>query len=171
MQQVSSNTDRDPDQGCFQCPVPPDQSAATLRCGCRQVAVTVAEASIDGFTVLVDAKLIGRLRFDRSWMLKHFDASFEVAPQWLYNEQNGAAQIGLRRMRDWSKPHRRSANSRFRRRFESGDDSNASLAFAGIALIVFVALALPGIGDSLGTAPRINSAITAFAKFVSSLVR
>lgn len=170
MQEVSRNTDREPGKACFQCPVPADQSAGTIRSGRRQINVTVAETSIDGFTVLVDAKLIGRMSFGRPWILTHLDTIFEVGPEWLYNAPDGFAQIGLRRIRELSKPQRPKVKPGSSKRLISVDGSTTSLAFAGIVLFIFLSLALPGFGDNLGTAPRINAAVSTFAQLLSSLL-
>ena len=145
--------------GFFNCPVQADQSKAVIRVGRRKAIATVQETSIDGFTVLVPPQYGGVLKVGRPWLLDYQGAQIEVHPQWFFNSPDGRVQMGLRRMRDLTppKPIRRSLLLRYGgRRYE--DPSYSAAVYGGFVLMLFALLALPGLGDNLGTADRIQSA-------------
>lgn len=143
----------------FRCPVLKDHSKALIRIGRRALAVSVQETSIDGFTVLVSPKLTSRLKVGRPWVLEYDGARTEVHPQWMFNSPDGYVQVGLRRLRDLTKPppaHWASGKARTR----IHKDSNfAAIAFSGFVMALFLLMAMPGLGDRLGTSERIQSAL------------
>ncbi len=146
--------------GFFRCPVQADQSKAVIRVGRRKAVATIQETSIDGFTVLVPPQYGGVLKVGRPWLLEYQGARIEVHPQWFFNSPDGRVQMGLRRMRDLTPPEpiRRSLLLRYAgRRYE--DPSYSAAVFGGFVLTLFSLMALPGLGDSLGTANRIQSAV------------
>jgi len=148
------------DAGFFRCPVQADQSKAVIRVGHRKAMAMVQETSIDGFTVLVPPKYGSVLKVGRPWLLEYQGARIEVHPQWFFNSPDGRVQMGLRRMRDLTPPEpiRRSLLLRYAgRRYE--DPSYSAAVFGGFVLALFTLMALPGLGDSLGTANRIQSAV------------
>ena len=93
-------------------------------------------------------------------MLEHDGARIEIHPQWFFNAPNGYVQVGLRRLRDLTPPEpiRNSLLARFGGR-KYDDPSYSSIAFGGFVLFLFSLMALPGLGDSLGTASRIQSTV------------
>lgn len=148
------------DTGFFRCPVQADQSKAVIRVGRRKAIATVQETSIDGFTVLVPPKYSGVLKVGRVWLLDYQGARIEVHPQWFFSSPDGRVQMGLRRMRDLTPPEpiRRSLLLRYAgRRYE--DPSYSAAVFGGFVLALFSLMALPGLGESLGTANRIQTAV------------
>lgn len=148
------------DAGFFRCPVQADQSKAVIRVGRRKAVATVQETSIDGFTVLVPAKSGGVLKVGRTWLLEYQGCRIEVNPEWFFNSPDGRVQMGLRRLRDLTPPEpiRRSLLLRCTgRRYE--DPSYTAAVFGGFVLALFSLMSLPGLGDSLGTAHRIQSAV------------
>ena len=52
---------------------------------------------------------------------------------------------------------------------DSGIGSGA--AYGGFVLVLFCVMSLPGIGDQLGTAPRIESALALMGENISDVVR
>jgi hypothetical protein len=93
-------------------------------------------------------------------MLEYQGARIEVHPQWFFNAPDGHVQMGLRRLRDLTPPQpiRKSLLARFGgKRYE--DPSHAAAAFGGFVLVLFSLMALPGLGDSLGTSSRIQSTV------------
>lgn len=148
------------DPNFFRCPVQAEQSEALVRDGRRRTRVLVQETSIDGFTILVSPKDSSRLRVGRNWVLEHQGARIEVHPQWMFNSPDGHVQMGLRRLRDLTPPDpiKTSLLTRFGgRRYE--DPSYAAAAFGGFVLFLFSLMALPGLGDKLGTSVRIQRAV------------
>lgn len=127
--------------------------------GRRKFLVGVQESAIDGFTVLVTPREARKLKVGRPWTLEHQDAMTRVHPQWFFNSPDGYVQIGLRRMEDVTPVPRirRSVFSRFFGPRYSTPRASA-LTLATIILVLFGFLAMPGIGDRLGTSPRIRAA-------------
>lgn len=143
----------------FRCPVQSEQSKAVILVGRRKINATVQETSIDGFTVLVGPKDAPKLKVGRPWVLEYDGTRIQIHPQWFFNSPDGHAQMGLRRLRDLTQPDpiRRSWLTRFGgSRYEN--PNNAAVAFGGFVLFLFALMALPGFGERLGTAARIQDA-------------
>lgn len=144
----------------FRCPVSGDLAEAQIRSGRKAFRVGVQETSIDGYTVLVGSKEAKKLKVGRPWVLEHQGAYTEVHPQWFFNSPDGQIQIGLRRMRDVTPPPRvrrsllvRWGGCRY------ADPSVSSAMYGGFVLLLFALLALPGLGDRLGTSERIQTGL------------
>ena len=156
----------------FRCPVHEDQGQAVLCSRRRRLDVRVQETSIDGFTVLVKPQDANRLAIGRPWVLEYNDARVEVHGQWFFNAPDGHVQMGLRRLRDLTQPVKSRMSFFNRRRNSSSYGSGFSgVAFSGVLLLVFVVLALPGVGDALGTAPQIENALMWLYTGVSDILR
>jgi len=79
--------------------------------------------------------------------------------------------MGLRRLRDLTKPvDPRPALSKGRS-VNSYGSGFSGVFFSGILLLVFLVLAMPGLGDALGTAPRIEEAVKWLYSGFSDLLR
>ena len=144
----------------FRCPVQEEQSEAVIRVGRRKACASVQETSIDGFTVIVPPKYTSVLKVGRPWLMQYDGAKIEVHPEWFFNAPDGHVQMGLRRLRDLTPPEpiRRSLLLRYGgRRYE--DPSFSAAIFGGFVLALFSLMAMPGLGDSLGTSDRIQSAL------------
>jgi hypothetical protein len=144
----------------FRCPIQSELADARIRSGRRLFRVTVQETSIDGYTVLVGPKESQKLKVGKPWVLEFQDSFTEVHPQWFFNAADGNIQIGLRRMRDVTPPPRvrRSLLVRWGG-FRYADPSISSAMYGGFVLLMFSLLALPGLGDQLGTSSRIQAAL------------
>ena len=141
----------------FRCPVQPDQGDAKILIGRRRVRACVQETSIDGFTVLIAPQEAPRLKVGKLWVLQYSGARFEVHPQWFFHAPDGHVQMGLRRMRDLTEPEKIGSWAPFGKTSRQDDSRNSTLVFAGLVLLLFTAMALPGLGDQLGTAARIHA--------------
>lgn len=156
---MSAEKSENQEAGFFRCPVQVDQSKAVIRVGRRKALASVQETSIDGFTVLVPANYAHVLKVGRAWVLEYQGAKIEVHPEWFFNSPDGRVQMGLRRMRDLTPPEpiRKSLLLRYAgRRYE--DPSYSAAVFGGFVLALFSLMALPGLGDRLGTSSRIQNA-------------
>lgn len=148
------------EEAFFRCPVQEENSRAIIRVGRRKVRATIQETSIDGFTALVSPHDSAKLKVGRPWLLEYAGARIEIHPQWFFNAPDGNVQVGLRRLRDLTPPEpiRNSLLARYGgRKYE--DPSYSSLAFGGFVLFLFSLMALPGLGDQLGTATRIQETL------------
>lgn len=154
-----ANSDADDHFTFFRCPVSEDRSKGSIRIGRRSLVVTVQETSIDGFTVLVSPKLTSRLKVGRPWVLEYDGSRTEVHPQWMFHSPDGYVQVGLRRLRDLTKPPSINHSlAKARTRIHS-DSNYAALAFGGFVMALFLLMAMPGLGDRLGTSERIQGAL------------
>ena len=137
-----------------------DNAIGIIRDRRKKVKATVQETSIDGFTVLMSPQNSSKLNVGRPWVLEHDGAKIEVHPQWFFNAPDGHVQIGLRRLRDLTPPPpiRSSLLSRVGGRHYA-DPSVSAVTFGGFVLFLFCLMALPGLGDRLGTSDRIQDGI------------
>ncbi|TWU46313.1 hypothetical protein Poly51_57090 [Rubripirellula tenax] len=148
---------KETDTGFFRCPVSSEQGQAIVRVGRRNFPAQVQETSIDGFTILVSAKHASKLKVGRPWVLQHDGTRVEVHPQWMFNSPDGTVQLGLRRLRDLTRPtptKKSLLSSIGGRRYE--DPTYSAVAFGGFVLFLFSLMSLPGLGDRLGTSDRIQ---------------
>ncbi|MDC0288051.1 hypothetical protein OAM37_04680 [bacterium] len=160
------------DPSYYRCPVHEDHAEAVLCSRRRRLDVLVQETSIDGFTVLVKPQDADRLAIGRPWVLEYSGARVEVHGQWFFNSPDGHVQMGLRRLRDLTKTGASSQSFLFRLRPPAIHDLGFSgVIYSGLLLAVFLVLAMPGIGDALGTAPKIESAVIWLWSGVGNLVR
>ncbi|MEM9364487.1 MAG: hypothetical protein AAGD07_00720 [Planctomycetota bacterium] len=162
-----STTTQEP--GFFRCPVPLEQSQGALVIGRSRFTIEVAEASIDGFTVIIPACSAHRVRLGQPWVLRHDGAKLEVHPQWFFNDPEGHVQVGLRRLRDLTPQP--SIGGWFPK-FSSGrridESSPTPLVFTGSVLILLLALELPGLGDALGTSGRVQAGLVWVGEGISN---
>ncbi len=141
----------------YRCPVQADQSRATIKIGRRKIQAIIHEASIEGFTVLVEPRYSKRLSVGIPWILVYNGAKLEIQAQWFFHAPDGHIQIGLRRLRDLTEPKRvRSCWPVFGSRQRVEESGQSTIAFAGFVLVLVVTMAMPGIGEKLGTAGHIN---------------
>jgi hypothetical protein len=153
-------------RGFFRCPVQQDQASAELWIGRRRLAATLQETSIDGFTLVVEASMAVHLQVGRPWILQTSAERSEVHVEWLFHAPGGAVQLGVRRLRDLTplpsfnswRPRLLIQGSTNRR---VGHSATPELLFFALLACLFGALSLPGIGDQLGTAPRIRRVVQA----------
>ncbi len=144
----------------FRCPVQSEHGTAVIRIGLRKVRATVQETSIDGFTVLVPPRETAKLKVGRTWVLEYDGTRNEIHPQWLFNSPDGNVQMGLRRIRDLTKPEpiHNSWLARYGGRQYENPSTSAAI-FGGFVLCLFALMATPGLGDRLGTADRIEDTV------------
>jgi len=145
----------------FRCPVAVERSVAVIKIGRRPIKTLVHEASIDGFTVLVDSADANRLILGKPWILLHDHAKLEVHAQWFFHADDGNVQVGLRRLRDLTKPPAIGGWFPSLAGTPREDGSSGSLLFVSASLIAMASLAMPGVGDALGTSGKIQKAFGA----------
>ncbi|MEM1228287.1 MAG: hypothetical protein AAGJ40_21565 [Planctomycetota bacterium] len=159
-------------KGFFRCPVHSECGDASIRIGRRRTNATISEASIDGFTVLIESVDADRLRLGILWTLFYDDAIFEVHPQWLFHAPDGNVQVGLRRLRDLT-PEPTIGRRRFRWIGRNGhhtvgqfDDGPPVMLFGSLFLIA--AVTLPFTGDALGTRAPIQNGVRHITQMIGS---
>ncbi|MDA8743493.1 hypothetical protein N9N28_02565 [Rubripirellula amarantea] len=144
----------------FRCALDEAHSRGRITVGRKTATVQVQDTSIDGFTVLISKKEAGKLKVGQSWILEHDGTRFEVNAQWFFNAPDGTVQVGLRRLRDLTPPPKLQCASLWGRLGGGVSQSATSAAgFGGFVMVLFCAMALPGLGEQLGTAARIQGAV------------
>ena len=156
----------------FRCPVSDEQSGGKIHVGRRQFSIRVQETSIDGYTVLVTPREAKKLKVGRPWALHHQGSITEVHPQWFFNSPEGQLQIGLRRLRDLTPSDPTGGSLLVRMGGMKYANPNVSAPiYGGFVLFLFAVLALPGIGDQLGTSTRIQGVIRSIVAGVNETLR
>lgn len=162
MYNVQEHTDVEPRE-FYRCAVPEEKQSAKLSTGMSTIKVRVIEKSINGCTMLVKKKYARKLRGKGPFTL-HFDQTkVEVAELNISDAPTkGYVQVGAVNAKDMTPPEK-IKSSWWPSRSQQPD--NAQIVFAGFVLILFCAMAMPGLGEKLGTSDRIQNA---FRWFVSS---
>jgi hypothetical protein len=143
----------------FRIPVVSENNEGVIRVGRQKAKVSITETSIDGFTVVATPRNAKKMQSGGPWVLEYDEARTEIHPQWIFNAPDGRVQMGLRRLRDLTKPP--SVKPSLLSRFIGGRAANPSISasvYGGFVLVLFAMLAMPGIGDQLGTSRRIQDA-------------
>lgn len=146
----------------FRCPVQHDQARVQLRIAGRRIPATLCETSIDGFTLTLTSAQAKFIRLGKPWILKTSGERTEVHAEWLFHAPDGTLQLGLRRMRDLtpSEEPRGVVFTGRALRSHTASAASSEIAFAGLVIFLILTLSMPGIGDTLGTAPRVRNAAT-----------
>ncbi len=142
----------------FRCSIAPEHSCAVLRIGWRQFPTNVVDTSRDGFTIRCSPPIAARLEGKRA-RLTFRSETWEIEPYRSYSESDDSKQIGCRRIRDLTrvKEPKTSLLSLWGPRISASNDPGLLM----FLLVVFIiaCVSMPGLGDKLGTAPRIRSGI------------
>lgn len=150
----------------FRCNVV-GKNAAMLRVGRTARKVSVREASGSGFTIGLDAKTAKRIKCGKRYELRYDERRLLVLAEAFVETIDGEARLRIGTVHEYE-PRERWA---FRLPFTSGrkimsHDSavNNGAAYGGFVLVLFCVMALPGIGEQLGTAPKIHEALALMQK-------
>lgn len=166
-------TDSSRASGFFRCPVQRDQSRASIQIGYGRVPAVLQETSIDGFTLTVAPRYASRLRLGRPWLLKTASEKAEVHAEWVFHAPDGQLQLGVRRLRDLTPAE--AAGGWWKFGFRLGrknlHTNTPEVVFAALIAVLIVILSCPGLGDQLGTAPRIRAAVHSVVSSLTVLVR
>lgn len=153
--------------GAFRCAIAPEHSAAQLRIGRRKFQVNVLDTSRDSFTIRCSTRIASKIQRGSVVRLEFRGEKWTIERESLYNESAEFAHVGCRRVQDIT-PIRAPRSSLFPSllpRFSTTNDP-ALMMYLLIAFMV-ACVSLPGLGDSIGTAPRIRDGLKAIMKSVS----
>ena len=154
---VEEKADSEPRE-FYRCPVDSDKAAAKIKVGRKTVRASVVEKSIDCYTVLVRKSAARKLTEGKHCRLNFDGTVVEVVVQRKSKPEDGYVRMGLIQVRDLTKPEKVKASWWPTKRPISGTDNTASVVFGGFVLVLFCGMALPGLGDRLGTSDRIQNA-------------
>ncbi|NND96305.1 MAG: hypothetical protein HKN47_03120 [Pirellulaceae bacterium] len=142
----------------YRCSVDAKKSAARIKYGWGNLRASVFEKSINSYTLLMQNRHAKKLRVGKTYRMKFDSTHVVVAVKRIAEIDNGFAHVGMCQVDDLTPPER--IKSSWMPRIGSGKagESNAHLFFAGFVLMLFCAMAMPGLGDRLGTSSKIQKA-------------
>ncbi len=145
-------------QSAYKCAIAAENSAAELRVGSKSYAVSVLDASRDGYTIRVPNSILGRIRSKRSCRLAFASELSEVITEGEFADCSEFTNIGVKRIRDLT---RIKMPSGFQFSFGSMFSLQQDPTFLLGLMIAFLlaCFCLPGIGDQVGTAPKVSRAV------------
>lgn len=156
----------------YRCKVVGD-CPATLYDGHKAFRGYVREKSGNGFTIGIDPKYAKKVKSGKSYELRYEDRRVQVMAETFAETVQGEARLQLGTIREFE-PRERWA---FRLPFTKGTrvikhDSfiTSGAAYGGFVLVLFCVMSLPGIGEQLGTAPRIESALELMGRNIVDVV-
>lgn len=142
----------------FRCLIPKEQSNATLRVGSKRYPCNVLDTSRNSFSVRLPAKLKSSVgRADHLELLFN-EEHWVVDAESSYSTENGFIVFGLSRQQDLTKL-KVPKSSGFGLIGGTKTNADPSFIFALILALLFACICLPGIGDKLGTAPKVKKGL------------
>lgn len=148
------------ERGAFRCAIPPENSSAQLKIGKKCYQVSVLDTSRTGFTVVAPNRVAKKLKEKAVYQLSFSGEKWEVGKRSSYRENDRDVHVGFHRIRELTKlkPPKSSLWD-----YAPKFDSNADPSFLMFLIVVFViaCVSLPGIGDGLGTAPKVRDGVRA----------
>lgn len=162
----------DDDRSYARCTVQGDRTAL-LRIGRNKIEVEMQETSIAGYTLEVDAKHKRLLKNAKSIHVSFNGMKADATLETIMKAPNGKLRIGLKRQTEpkKAKSGKNSFLSRFARKADAQNTTNVMVAYGGFVIVLFTVMALPGLGDRLGTAPRIEGAVQWVVTAIDQQVR
>ncbi|MCH1494120.1 MAG: hypothetical protein L7U72_02730 [Rubripirellula sp.] len=161
--------------GFYRFPVAASESSGRMIWSRRKAtAVIVSEVAINGFSVVVSAEWEDLLTARNLTLLEFQGASFEVIPEQVTHLGDGRLLVRLATERDVTQPTRiRSSRWLSKRLLNQFESIMALPLFATLLIASLMMLALPGFGESLGTASLFESILDwvqqSFNQFSESL--
>lgn len=148
-------------QAAYKCAIAPENSAAELRVGSKSYAVAVLDASREGFTIRVPNAILGRIRKKPICRLEFASELTEVSCESEFADCSEFTNLGLRRIRDLTKFKMPSGfQFSFGSMFSLQQDPTLLLGL--MIAFLLACFCLPGIGDQVGTAPKVSRAVKGF---------
>ena len=148
-------------KSAYKCAIATENSAAELRVGTKSYSISVLDASRDGFTIRVPDTILHRIRSKAFCRLEFASELSEVACESEFADTPGFTNVGLKRVRDLT---RIKMPSGFQFSFGSMFSLQQDPTFLLGLMIAFLlaCFCLPGIGDQIGTAPKVSRAVQGF---------
>lgn len=142
----------------FRCTVVPEQSSGRLRLGWQRHQIRVLDTSRDAFTLQVSAETFGKLREGSRAILDYHDEVWDVECTAVFRLLDDRFHVSMSRLRDRT-AIRGPKSSSLSALLPSGGTADPVLPLALLISFLLACVALPGMGDSLGTAPKIRKAV------------
>ena len=142
----------------YRCCIASENSAAKLKIGACSYDVSVLNTSRTGFCLRVSNDIAKKLRGKRRPLLLYAGETWEVELKSRYSDETKFTNLGVSRVRDLTKFKQPTGWTLGLFSNPSSQADPTFLAFLILAFL-FAVIALPGIGDSLGTAPKVREVI------------
>lgn len=150
---------RTKDERCaFRCSIPPEHSAAKLKVGRRFHSVSIVDTSRNGFTLRAPTALANKLKLDSCYDLYFAGERWEVRLESRYSESSESMTMGCSRVRDLTKLRSPSSWCLPLLPKQDAQSDPTFLLYLILAFLVAV-FCLPGMGDGLGTAPKVRKGV------------
>lgn len=145
----------------YKCAIAVENSAAELRVGSKSYRVSVLDASRDGYTIRVSNAILTRIRSKAVCRLEFASSLSEVAFESEFSDCADFTNVGLKRVRDLTKFKMPSGfQFSFGSMFSLQQDPSFLLGL--MVAFLLACFCLPGIGDQVGTAPKVSRAVKGF---------
>lgn len=150
--------DRPNDVRAFRCTVPPENSAAKLRVKNKWHDVAVLDTSRCGFSVRVRGGIAGKLKAGKTYELKFNGEHWRVEQESNFSDAGGDSTVGFSRIEELTKIKMPSTPLTA---YVSKTTAQSDPTFLFFIMVVFLiaCISLPGIGDNLGTAPKVRAGV------------
>ncbi len=136
--------------------------AATLFVGRTALKVFVRETAGNGFTLGISPKVAKKIVSGKRYELHFDERRVEVMAEAFVETVQGEARFRVGTIREFEPKERwafRLPFSRGSRIITHDSGINSGAAYGGFVLVLFCVMSLPGIGEQLGTAGRIENAL------------
>ncbi len=142
----------------YRCCIASENSAGKLKISGHVYDVSVLNTSRTGFCIRASNSVANKLRGKRRPILLYAGETWEVELKSRFSDESKFTNLGMTRVRDLTKFTQPS--SWFSGLFSSSNYQSdpTFLAFLVLAFLTAI-ISLPGIGDSLGTAPKVREVI------------
>lgn len=167
---MESYKQEDPDsRRFFRCAIEGEENVAMIAIGRKQVRAVVLETSVTGYGVMIKSSNARKLKPGQVKRMNYDGTTVDVEIVRSEKQKGGYYRLGLKKIADLTPPEpiKKAGWFSFGRAGQQTSD-NAAVVFGGFVLILFCAMAMPGLGDTLGTSDRIQEAFGWFLKNADS---
>jgi hypothetical protein len=149
----------------FRCAVAPEDGAAQLKVNGKLHDCQVTNTSREGFGIRIRRKVGRKINQRTRMVLLYRNEKWEVTKIWDFQDNDVDIAIGLERVRELSKlKPPKSSGLNIMPRISANTDPSFLLAL--LIAFMLTCLCLPGIGDNLGTAPKVRSGVNSMLDYV-----
>jgi hypothetical protein len=150
------NSDRNVNTA-YRCVVSPENSAGEVRLGNKKYPVVLLDTSRNGFTVRVPKSIGDKIQSKKTCYLSFAGELWEVTCNGVYSETEKQLDIDFVRGRELTKIKQPRLGGAGVDLFSPQQDPTLLLGL--LVGFLLACVCLPGIGDQLGTAPRVTKAV------------
>lgn len=149
----------------FRCAIAPEDGVAQLKVNGKLHDCQVTNTSCGGFGVRIRRKLGRRINRRTRLVLHYRHEKWEVTKSWDFQDNDVDINMGLERVRELT-TLKMPKSSGFNIIPRISVNADPSFLLAVLLAIMLACLCLPGIGDNLGTAPKVRSGVSSVLNYV-----